>query len=237
LNCYLDRKGSFRNAKVKKKTLWAQILKIMKENGYANLNEDLLDRKMRNMKKSYKNIKENNKKTSTGRGRVSWEYFDTFEEIFANDVTINCCPTLSSIQRSEMTGSESSQDEHEVIALTRFLSNSSNNTHYIPNSLPSISPFQPIHPASSGSSLIDDSNSLLSPSVTPTSERSEKATQMSTLHNMRKKQLDVEEKRIKAIMELKTSIDKNNNIQQERNNLLRDLLLLRTSQVEAEKNT
>jgi len=61
---------------------------------------------------------------------------------------------------------------------------------------------------------------------------------------MRKKQLDVEEKRIKAIMELKTSIDKNNNIQQERNdiqqernNLLRDLLLSRTSQIEAGKNT
>jgi len=183
LNSYLDRKNSFRNAKIKKKTLWAQILKIMKENGYANLNEDLLDRKMRNMKKSYKNIKENNKKTSTGRGRISWEYFDTFEEIFANHVTINCCPTLSSIQRSETTGSESSQDEHEVIILIRFLSNSSNNTHHIPNSSPSISPFQPIHPAPSGSSLTDVSSPLLSPSVTPTSERSEKATRMSTLHN------------------------------------------------------
>jgi len=203
-----------------------------------------LDRKMRNMKKSYKNIKENNKKTSTGRGRISWEYFDTFKEIFANDVTINCCPTLSSIQRSETTGSEFSQDEYEVITLTRFLSNSSNNTHHIPNSSPSISSFQPIHPAPSGSSLTDVSSPLLSPSVTPTSERLEKATRMSTLHNMRKKQLDVKEKRIKAIMELKTSIDKNNNIQQERNdiqqernNLLRDLLLSRTSQIEAGKNT
>jgi len=43
-------------------------------------------------------------------------------------------------------------------------------------------------------------------------------------------------------MELKTSIDKNNNIQQERNdiqqernNLLQDLLFLRTSQIEAGK--
>ncbi|KYM80579.1 hypothetical protein ALC53_08977 [Atta colombica] len=41
----------------------------MKENGYSDLNEDFLDRKMRNMKKSYKNIKDNNnKKASTGRG-------------------------------------------------------------------------------------------------------------------------------------------------------------------------
>ncbi|KYN17327.1 hypothetical protein ALC57_10387 [Trachymyrmex cornetzi] len=78
--------------------LRTEILQIMKENGYSDLNEDLLDRKIRNMKKSYKNIKDNiNKKTSTGRGRISWEYFDTFEDIFANDMTINYSSILSSM--------------------------------------------------------------------------------------------------------------------------------------------
>lgn len=93
----------------------------MKANGYTDLNEDLLDRKMRNMKKSYKNIKDNNKKTSTGRGRVSWEYFETFEDIFANDMTINCSSTLSSMQRDkEITANESIEDNHEVTTLTRL---------------------------------------------------------------------------------------------------------------------
>lgn len=68
----------------------------MTEKGY-NVSEDVLDRKMRNMKKSYRTIKDNNKKSSTGRGRVHWEYYDIFEDIFRNDATINHGPTLSSM--------------------------------------------------------------------------------------------------------------------------------------------
>jgi len=34
------------------------------------------------MKKSYKNMKDNNnKKASTGRGQISWKYVNTFEHI------------------------------------------------------------------------------------------------------------------------------------------------------------
>lgn len=209
----------------------------MKENGYANLNEDFLDRKMRNMKKSYKTIKDNNKKSSTGRGRVSWEYFETFEEIFADDVTINCCSTLSSMQKDKEIIANENTDDPEVTTLTH-LSDFSNDSYHIsilsctPVS-PSVSPFQPIHPALPGSS--SGASSLLL-SVTPSLEGSEKSTRMSTLHNIRKKQLDIEERRIKAIIELKNSIDISNNIQQERNDLLRDLLLLKTGRVEAEEN-
>ncbi|XP_018361486.1 PREDICTED: uncharacterized protein LOC108760180 [Trachymyrmex cornetzi] len=43
LNSYLERKDRFRDPKVKKKVLWTEILQIMKENGYSDLNEDLLD--------------------------------------------------------------------------------------------------------------------------------------------------------------------------------------------------
>lgn len=81
----------------------------MLEQGY-NVNEDILDRKMRNMKKSYRTIKDNNKKSSTGRGRVHWEYYDTFEDIFRNDATINHGPTLSSI-----TLPSTSKDQNSVV--------------------------------------------------------------------------------------------------------------------------
>jgi len=76
----------------------------MSEQGY-NVDEDALDRKMCNMKKSYRTIKDNNKKSSTGRGRVHWEYYDIFEEIFRNDATINHRPTLSSMINSIPTTS------------------------------------------------------------------------------------------------------------------------------------
>jgi len=67
-----------------------------KAKGY-NVDESILDRKMRNLKQSYKNIKDNNKKTSTGRGRISWEWYDTMEDIFKEDLTINICASLSSM--------------------------------------------------------------------------------------------------------------------------------------------
>lgn len=40
---------------------------------------------MRNLKNTSKTIKDNNKKSNTCRGRVRREYFETFEEIFAED--------------------------------------------------------------------------------------------------------------------------------------------------------
>lgn len=61
------------------------------------MNEEILDRKMRNLKQSYKSIKDNNKKTTTGRGRINWEWFDIMEDIFREDRTINIGPTLSSM--------------------------------------------------------------------------------------------------------------------------------------------
>lgn len=59
-----------------------------------------LDRKMRNLKQSYKSIKDNNKKTSTSRGRIIWEWYDTMENLFKEDRTINVGATLSSMINS-----------------------------------------------------------------------------------------------------------------------------------------
>jgi len=113
---YFERKEQFRDPKIRKKTLWNQICILMSKQGY-NVNEDILDRKMRNMKKSYRTIKDNNKKSSTGRGRVHWEYFDIFEDIFRNDATINHGPTLSSMVNSfpeQQSCSSTATDEYSV---------------------------------------------------------------------------------------------------------------------------
>lgn len=96
LEKYYERKDMFRDPKIKKKTLWTQIVDQFKLKNY-NVNEEILDRKMRNLKQSYKSIKDNNKKTTTGRGRINWEWFDIMEDIFRDDRTINIGPTLSSM--------------------------------------------------------------------------------------------------------------------------------------------
>lgn len=67
------------------------------------------------MKRSYKTIKENNAKSSTGRGRVSWEYYGAMEEIFAEDKT-NHGSTLESTITNPESLNISCQSSVECIA-------------------------------------------------------------------------------------------------------------------------
>lgn len=95
LHSYEERKERFRDPKVKKKCLWTEIANEFKKHNYLNMTEDILDRKMRNMKKTYRTIKDNQK--LSGRGRITWDYFEIMENIFFDDKTINFGTTLSSI--------------------------------------------------------------------------------------------------------------------------------------------
>ncbi|KAJ8962275.1 hypothetical protein NQ318_018254 [Aromia moschata] len=86
---YEKRVEKFRNPKIKKRELWSEIANEMKKMGYA-VHPDILDKKMRNMRSTYTKIVDNNKtKIKTGRGRIKWEYFDRFQQIFAVDKTVN----------------------------------------------------------------------------------------------------------------------------------------------------
>lgn len=94
---YEKRKEKFRNPTIKKKMLWSEIKNIFDKHGYK-ISTDSLDKKFRNLKKTYLKIHDNNKKTSTGRGTVTWEYYDNFCNIFDHDKTISMDNTLSSMR-------------------------------------------------------------------------------------------------------------------------------------------
>lgn len=96
LHLFQERYEKFRDPKIKKKTLWTEMAVEFGKHNYKNVPEDILDRKMRNMKKTYRTIKDNQK--LTGRGRITWEYFEIFENMFFDDKTINTGPTFSSMQ-------------------------------------------------------------------------------------------------------------------------------------------
>ncbi|EFN75547.1 hypothetical protein EAI_01211, partial [Harpegnathos saltator] len=81
---YEKRKVIFRNACIKKKILWTEIKNQFAKHGHIISNE-ALDKKFRNMKKTYLKIHDNNNKSSTGRGAISWEYYNIFCNIFDND--------------------------------------------------------------------------------------------------------------------------------------------------------
>ncbi|KAK4883389.1 hypothetical protein RN001_006708 [Aquatica leii] len=85
---------NFRNPKTKKKDLWVQTKLNFAEYGHI-VTEEILDRKCRNLKKTFTSIKDNIKRT--GRGQISWEHFYAFDAIYKEDRTINVPKTISSV--------------------------------------------------------------------------------------------------------------------------------------------
>lgn len=71
----------------------------MKALGYLNMNVYSIDRKIRNMKSTYKRIKNNKKKT--GRGREDWEFYTDIDEIFNTDKSVNFEEGISSMDSGQ----------------------------------------------------------------------------------------------------------------------------------------
>ncbi|KAK9703617.1 Myb/SANT-like DNA-binding domain [Popillia japonica] len=64
----------------------------MVQKGYI-VTGDECDIKFRNLKETYKRIKENN--SETGRGTITWPYFDQFDSIFAFSYAVQPLATAS----------------------------------------------------------------------------------------------------------------------------------------------
>ncbi|XP_066596853.1 uncharacterized protein [Prorops nasuta] len=92
---YAERIEKFRNPKLKNKNLWKEIELAFKDSELANIKAEALDRKLRNLKGTYKAIK--NDKRKTGRGRPTWEWFDLMDKIFSPDRSVNFAGGLCSM--------------------------------------------------------------------------------------------------------------------------------------------
>lgn len=188
LENYRRLKSQFRDPKTKKKSLWTRIKEVFAKHNYK-VTEDTLDRKWRNMKKTYTVIKDNTKRT--GRGRVSWEHYDDFEDIYAEDRTVNIPKIISSTVKQLPSTAEAIP---------------STSTAPEPVSVPPLTPSSSVPPR------------------TPCSAKRNQAIKMSGTYRQRKQQIDLEEKRLEEIKLLRLAIEESNNIQRERNNILKELV-------------
>ncbi|XP_030749433.1 uncharacterized protein LOC115877420 [Sitophilus oryzae] len=64
--------------KYKSKSIYAEISKH-----FSRFTTEQVESKIKNLKKSYKSILDNNSKT--GRGKITWPYFTSMNEIFGRD--------------------------------------------------------------------------------------------------------------------------------------------------------
>ncbi|KAH8370784.1 hypothetical protein KR093_004956 [Drosophila rubida] len=76
LALYMKYKQDFHGQPKKNAYIWQQIVREMGEHGFTT-SYIKLDRKFRNMKRTYNNIKRKNRDVAP-----NWEYFDTMDEIF-----------------------------------------------------------------------------------------------------------------------------------------------------------
>ncbi|KAF5274567.1 hypothetical protein FQA39_LY07179 [Lamprigera yunnana] len=166
------------------------------------------------MKKTFKTIFHNNKKKTTGRGRVSWPYYAEFLKLFENDSTINFGHTVSSCA--------SPSNNTLGFSSPSVASNSPSNRLQISNSVSTplfVSTVKEnllkVISYPSSPSLANESES---PASTPTKHL--KAERGKKLYQFRKQQIDIEERRIQQLKELKEAMERSNKIQERRNELL-----------------
>lgn len=79
---YHKRKDLFRDPSKKKKDLWWEIRLVFVDQGF-DISTDTLDKKFRNMKHTYKRVKENYEmRPIAGRGLLKWKYYNIMKSIF-----------------------------------------------------------------------------------------------------------------------------------------------------------
>lgn len=207
--------------------MWREICKEFKNKGYS-VSETILDRKFRNMKHHYKTIVDNNKKTKTGRGRICWEYFNAFEEIFVEDKTIHSGPILSSFTFKSSYNSvpsstpkpSCSHTSEPILQTTADLSTPIASSICDPNNLLTsavLSNISPLHVDTS----TDEVMPHLQESIEQRSTNKRKACEMKALYSVRKEFLEIEKKRVAAIEKLSRELAEHNIIQKERNELIK----------------
>lgn len=196
----------FRNPKIKKKVLWELIAAALQKKGYL-VTADQADRKMRNMKTTFKTICDNNNKKRTGRGKIPWPYYNRLLEIFKDDKTIHPQHLMASIHKvcDDTSGEYIGEKLPDVVE--EKLSRAQSKVVAAPIEL--VSP--------KCTEIIVSPKSISSP-ATDTPKRQKK------LDNFRKRQLEIENEKLEEIKKLRAAVEDSNRISLLKCNVLKTYL-------------
>lgn len=155
------------------------------------------------MKKTYLKIHDNNKKTSTGKGTVTWEYYNVFCNIFDKDKTVSMDHALSSMR--VMTENDETVNP-EVLDLPPIDLTNRPNTCDI-----SVDEDNPV-----------PSTSTIESAITETTQNSKRAVKRN-YNVFRKDVLDMGREKLQETKRIRESIDKMVIVQEQRNKILTEL--------------
>ena len=193
---YRLRRQAFRNPKVKKKELWAEVCATFKCHD-LHVSSDQLDKKFRNLKQTFMRIRDlQNVKTKSGGGPVSWRYYNQFVEIFYGDVcSTPATSPIDSIPKAK------TQRPSSIPAPT------------LP--MPMSSPSLPIEPTPGPSREEEEEEPAEEPPQTPSKKRGNKSTGRKGLMAFRAELVRAEVQRLAALNAIKEAQDEGNRILKE----------------------
>lgn len=214
---YHARKEKFRDTTIKKKSLWREIAVVFEKNNYY-VSPENLDKKFRNLKRTYIKIRDNIKKSPKEKDRVTWEYYEYLKTIFEKDNSINNPSTINKIvvktkgdekitksivhNENSLSG-KSVEDDDSTLILSDQSDQSDQLDHY--NNTEQI--FCDVKPIS-----IHKRVEL----------RTQRKRQAKTF---REERLSLEKEKVKELRRLREAIENNNEIQRERNQLFSSLIM------------
>ncbi|KYN27220.1 hypothetical protein ALC57_03564 [Trachymyrmex cornetzi] len=214
---YKKRAERFRNPENKKKQLWQEISDEMTKYGYK-VKADAINKKFRNLKMRYLIIKNSDKKKMSRSGRMSWIYFDIMSEIVFDDRTVNPNLAMASAvflnNDNDDDNNNDNDNQNEIEKIARF-------ENAILSKNLSDQEIENILSVTSTSSTISISN-VFEKNVQNKNFRKRNKP----IDNYRKRYMEIEEERIKELRKLREAIEKNNTIQKERVEILKQYLLI-----------
>ncbi|KAK2588122.1 hypothetical protein KPH14_004175 [Odynerus spinipes] len=208
IEAYDVRKDKFRDSTIKKKTLWKEIAAEFEKKNY-HVSAENLDKKFRNLKRTYIKIRDNIKNSTLGKDRVTWEYYDYLQNIYEKDCSTNIPNVVIKNENyekiSQLDHSESSSSA-KTIAEDDFVAGLSDQPDQYDR-------------CNGGTQLMCDTKSNIHGRV---KLRTRRKKQMKAF---REEHLNLEKEKIKELRRLREAIENNNEIQRERNQLFSALIM------------
>lgn len=118
IECYKANQEDMQDPRRKKKNVWYSISEMMKEKGEC-VTAEMCSRKWRNLRGTYKAIKNNTKLSESRRRR--WEFFDLMHEILINDDTDSLSISPSTSANPDDFVDEGYPRKSTVATLKRYL--------------------------------------------------------------------------------------------------------------------
>lgn len=198
---YLKLKRDFHNPGVKKRPLWREIKQAFKSQGFETISESTLDRKMRNIKRRYKTILQNNRINSLRRSSVKWEFFEFCEKIFGKHLLF---PKNSHSENPPLTSKSKRYQGHLELGTEDEDTLGNYWTERLENSI--------------------------SPKEDPLTNGTEEYLNNETKpFYLNQQWIEAEREKTDALNKIAQCMQENNEIQKERNDILRELLLNRNA--------